>query len=267
MEWVETTGRTVEEAKEAALDRLGVGEDDAEFELLAEPKSGLFGRIRTEARVRARVMPTSPRPKEDRRERRRQSRPRAGSPSREAAKPAAVANKAPAQGRRSGRNGAKTMEDDASVAEQGEMARLFVSELVDRFGSQGSVEVAELDEETVEVSVTGSDLGLLVGHKGATLASLQELTRTVVQRHTGGQTARVLVDVAGYRQKRRAALERFARQVAEQVRESGSEQQLEPMTPPDRKVIHDTVNAIDGVATRSEGLEPDRRVVVSPDGG
>jgi spoIIIJ-associated protein len=267
MEWVETTGRTVEEAKEAALDRLGVGEDDAEFELLAEPKSGLFGRIRTEARVRARVMPTRPRPKDDRRDRRRQPRPRASSQSRNAAKPAATANNAPAQGRRSGGNGAKTMEDEASVAEQGEMARSFVSELVVRFGASGSVEVAKLDDETVEVSVTGEDLGLLIGHKGATLASLQELTRTVVQRHTGGMTARVLVDVAGYRQKRRAALERFARHVAEQVRESGNEQQLEPMTPPDRKVIHDTVNAIKGVVTRSEGLEPQRRVVVAPDGG
>jgi spoIIIJ-associated protein len=159
------------------------------------------------------------------------------------------------------------MEDEASVAEQGEMARSFVADLLEGFGTQGTVEVTELDDKTVEVSVTGSDLGLLIGHKGATLASLQELTRTVVQRHTGGQTARVLVDVAGYRQKRRAALERFARQVADQVRESGSEQQLEPMTPPDRKVIHDTVNDIEGVVTRSEGLEPQRRVVVAPDGG
>jgi spoIIIJ-associated protein len=159
------------------------------------------------------------------------------------------------------------MEDEASVAEQGEMARSFVADLLEGFGTQGTVEVTELDDKTVEVSVTGSDLGLLIGHKGATLASLQELTRTVVQRHTGGQTARVLVDVAGYRQKRRAALERFARQVAEQVQESGNEQQLEPMTPPDRKVIHDTVNDIEGVVTRSEGLEPQRRVVVAPDGG
>src|SRR5207302_9984518 len=76
MEWVETTGRTVEEAKEAALDRLGVGEDDAEFELLEEPKSGLFGRIRTEARVRARVRPTRPRLKEDRRYRRQRAEAR-----------------------------------------------------------------------------------------------------------------------------------------------------------------------------------------------
>src|SRR2546421_11225819 len=120
MEWVETTGRSVEEAKEAALDRLGVGEDDAEFELLAEPKSGLFGRIRTEARVRARVRPTRPRPKDDRRERRRRARPRTGSHPKEAAKPAAGAN-APAQGPRAGGDGARTMEDAQSLAEQGEM--------------------------------------------------------------------------------------------------------------------------------------------------
>src|SRR5881275_97573 len=73
MEWVETTGRTVEEAKEAALDQLGVDEQDAEFDVLEEPKSGLFGRLRGEARVRARVRPTVPRPKDDRRDRRRRN--------------------------------------------------------------------------------------------------------------------------------------------------------------------------------------------------
>src|SRR5437588_12589769 len=73
MEWVETTGRTVEEAKDAALDQLGVDEHDAEFDVVEEPKTGLFGRLRGEARVRARVRPTIPRPKEDRRDRRRRN--------------------------------------------------------------------------------------------------------------------------------------------------------------------------------------------------
>ena len=73
MEWVETTGRTVEEAKDAALDQLGADEQEAEFEVLEEPKSGLFGRLRQEARVRARVRPTRPRPKVERRDRRRKS--------------------------------------------------------------------------------------------------------------------------------------------------------------------------------------------------
>src|SRR3954467_6708038 len=74
MEWVETTGRTLEEAKDAALDQLGVDEQDAEFEVLEEPKSGLFGRLRSEARVRARVRPTKPRPQDARRDRGRGGR-------------------------------------------------------------------------------------------------------------------------------------------------------------------------------------------------
>ena len=71
MEWVEVTAKTVEEAKEMALDQLGVDESDAEFEVLEEPKAGLFGLLRTQARVRARVVPTAARPKTERRERKR----------------------------------------------------------------------------------------------------------------------------------------------------------------------------------------------------
>ena len=79
MEWIETTGRTVDEAKELALDELGVDETDAEFDVIAEPGIGLFGRLRSEARVRARVMPTAPRAKEDRRDRRRRGSGAGGS--------------------------------------------------------------------------------------------------------------------------------------------------------------------------------------------
>ena len=78
MEWVETIGKTIAEAKEKALDQLGVHEEDAEFELLDEPKQGLFGRVRGEARVRARVRPTLARQKVDRRDRRRSEKPARG---------------------------------------------------------------------------------------------------------------------------------------------------------------------------------------------
>jgi spoIIIJ-associated protein len=155
--------------------------------------------------------------------------------------------------------------DDVSVAEQGELAREFVAGVVEAFGLDAAVAVAEVDDETVEVSVTGEDLGLLIGPKGQTLSALQELARTVVQRNVAGRYARLHVDVAGYRQKRREALERFTRQVAEQVVSSGTRRVLEPMNPADRKVVHDTVNEIDGVATTSEGEEPRRRVVILPD--
>ena len=156
--------------------------------------------------------------------------------------------------------------DDLSVAEQGELARRFVAGMVEAFGLAAAVSVAELDEETVEVSVTGDDLGLLIGPKGQTLIALQELARTVVQRKLGARSGRLLVDVAEYRKARRAALERFATGVADKVKEAGVATALEPMNPADRKVVHDTVNAIDGVATTSEGEEPNRRVVIMPEG-
>ncbi|MCI3950287.1 MAG: single-stranded nucleic acid binding domain protein, partial [Acidimicrobiales bacterium] len=124
-----------------------------------------------------------------------------------------------------------------------------------------------LEVDTIEVRVEGSDLGLLVGPKGATLGAVQELTRTVVSRvEPGGRNIRVHVDVAGYRARRREALERFTRQVAETVLSSGQATAMEPMNAADRKVVHDTANAIDGVRTTSEGEEPRRRVVLHAEG-
>jgi spoIIIJ-associated protein len=278
VEWVETTGRTLEEAKDAALDQLGVDEQDAEFEILEEPKTGLFGRIRAEARVRARVRPTRPRPKEDRRDRRRRQQ-RTGKADgngstngRESEAPAPQAARGSRPARRGGekrdtgdkRDKEEVVSEDVSLAEQGEVARTFVAGLVEQFGVQGTVELREVDEETVEVAVSGGNLGLLIGPKGATLSALQEVTRTVVQRQTGGRNGRIVVDVAGYRQKRREALERFTHQVAEQVKATGERRVLEPMHPADRKVVHDTANTIDGVSTTSEGEEPRRRVVILP---
>jgi spoIIIJ-associated protein len=153
--------------------------------------------------------------------------------------------------------------EPATVAEVGEAASGFVRGLVEAFGVDASTSVAELDEDTLEVRVEGADLGLLVGPKGATLGAVQELTRTVTSRlEPGGRNVRVHVDVAGYRARRREALERFTRQVAESVLESGKATALEPMNAADRKVIHDTANAIDGIRTTSEGEEPRRRVVL-----
>ncbi len=157
------------------------------------------------------------------------------------------------------------MENGIPLSEQGDIAHRFLAGVVDSFGLTANVEQEELDEETLELSVKGDGLGLLIGPKGATLSALQELTRTVVQRQSGGRVARLLVDVGGYRQKRQEALDRFARQVAAEVSSTGTEQSLEPMSPADRKVIHDAVNEIPGVTTRSEGEEPKRCVVISPE--
>ena len=161
-------------------------------------------------------------------------------------------------------DGATTVE--VPVAEQAEVAKRFVDGLLAIMGVEGATSaVVLLDEETAELQVSGEDLGLLIGPKGATLLALQDLARTVVQRQTGARTGRLLLDVAGYRQKRKEALERFTQKVAGEVVATGTPTALEPMSSADRKIVHDTVNAIDGVSTTSEGEDPRRRVVVRPD--
>lgn len=152
-----------------------------------------------------------------------------------------------------------TMDEQIDVVEE------FLDGLLEAFDLEGDIETEKVDDENAEVRVEGDDLGLLIGPKGQTLNAVQDLARTVVQRRLAGSLeGRVRVDVGGYRQRRRAALERFAQQVAEDVLDSGSQKVLEPMSPPDRKVVHDTINEIDGVTTISEGDEPRRRVVVQP---
>jgi spoIIIJ-associated protein len=280
VEWVETTGRTLEEAKEAALDQLGVDERDAEFEVLAEPRRGLFGIGGTDARVRARVRPARPRAKDDRRRRRERGRGgRDGGRDRERETRAAATADVPARAtaqpttaaavetiEHDDDDGGDDVEADLSVPEQAEVARTFVAGLVEAFGLRASVAVTDDGDDTIDVAVTGDDLGVLIGPKGATLQAIQELAKTAVQRRTPGRTARLHVDVAGYRAKRKDALERFTHQVAEQVKSSGARRALEPMNAADRKIVHDTANEIEGVTTTSEGEEPRRRVVILPAG-
>ncbi len=156
------------------------------------------------------------------------------------------------------------MDDDVPLSEQADVGREFLVGLLASFRATGDVSVRQLDEDTVELAITGPDLGLLIGPSGSTLTALQEVTRTVVQRQTGGRNGRLMVDVGGYRQKRKEALERFIEGVAAEVRATGVSKALEPMHAADRKVVHDKVNALEGVRTISEGEEPRRRVVISP---
>jgi len=319
VEWVEASGTSLAEAKETVLDMLGVAEDDAEFVVISEPKAGLFGRLRGEARVQARVRPVAPPPKRGRRQRpdkKREggdsSRPKGsgqrngggqdgqpvGAPSdtaadgraedvappasgdRDGSSPNARKRSRSRGGRGSGGGQAKehdkqasgrtsgdsedSMEESLTLEQQGEAAQEFLAGLVREFGLDATVGYTEVDEDTVQVSAVGDDLGLLVGPRGATLAAVQDLTRTFVQRQSENRTDRILVDVGGYREKRNAALKRFAEGIVAEVKASGDERALEPMSPADRKVIHDTVNEMDGVETRSDGVEPSRYVVIAP---
>ncbi|MEJ7583457.1 MAG: R3H domain-containing nucleic acid-binding protein [Acidimicrobiales bacterium] len=152
-----------------------------------------------------------------------------------------------------------------TVERQADIMEGFLLGLLDAFGAAGQVQRARIDDDTIELAVMGDDLGLLIGPKGLTLQAVQDLARTVVQRREPGtHEGRVRIDVSGYRQKRRVALERFVTGIAEDVVRTGTAKALEPMGAADRKVAHDTVTDIDGVMTSSEGQEPRRWVVISP---
>lgn len=302
MEWVETTGKTIAEAKEKALDQLGVLEEDADFDVLEEPKQGLFGRVRGEARVRARVRPTQARQKVDRRDRKRAEKAATGSddtatatdrPPRQRATKAAGAKKAPAKAAAVAGAAASTAtreraatdspraprapkpttpkpSKDSEPKEQlvdprqvGEEAVRFMTELVTAFGLSGTAELVE-DGDDLEVRVHGQELGLLVGPRGTTLQAVQDLARVASQRRLGDHDTRLRIDVGGYRERRRLALGKFAAQMADEVKASGVARVLEPMSSADRKVIHDSLSEMEGIATRSEGDDPYRRVIIAP---
>lgn len=289
MEWVETTGKTVDEAKGKALDELGVTEDDAEFEILDEPKPGLFGRIRGEARVRARVRPAQARQKVDRRDRRRAEKSektekgdsaevgeKQDKPARAPRASAGEAAARPRQTRapKSAVTSTDGVEQTSSIEHKerehpvdahqvGEEARRFVTGLLDAFGLEGEVDLTE-DGDDLELNVRGQELGLLVGPRGVTLQAVQDLARVASQRRLGDHDTRLRLDVGGYRERRREALGRFADQMADEVKASGVARVLEPMSSADRKIIHDSLSSVEGIATRSEGEDPYRRVVISP---
>ena len=338
MEWIETTGASVDEAKERALDRLGVAEDDLEYQVLAEPTSALFGLRRTDARLRARVRPVSPRSKDERRDRghrrgqkhgsdrasgarrgnnggsRRDSDRGAGRASDDKAE--STTNRKSRGGGRSGgrpqqRRGAdgsgskersgrpptkETRKRDTSHTDredtqespkgtgsddngdttdlqgmevkmmdletQAQVTEDFVRGLLEHMGLEARV-VSSIDEDRALVEAQGLNLGLAIGQRGDTVRAITQLARTMVQRMSDGDAeGSLVVDVGGYRERRRSFLTEFANTQAEEVLADGRSRALEPMNAADRKVVHDAVAEISGVRTQSEGLDMERHVVI-----
>jgi len=352
MDWIVTTARSVEEAQTRALDLLGVDSADAEIQVIEEGKTGLFGRTKSEARVRARIKPKAPPAKEERRSSRggdrnrnrggggrgsngkgnnrdggkrdgggrdggnrdgggrnrnrdggtrdgdkrdggnRDSGKRDGAKRDDAGKkdvaaPASSESR-PSGGRdgggrdgggrsrnrggnrqRNDRNdrgdrGNRNNEDrvEMPVEEQRETLQGFVTGVAIAFDPSAKVELVE-EGTTLQAQVTGENLGRLVGNKASTLQSLEELARTAMHRAAAGRRYhRIQVDVDEYRARRRAALAKFATDLAQSVAESGESKAMEPMGAADRKLIHDAVAEVAGVETVSEGRDPRRYIVI-----
>jgi spoIIIJ-associated protein len=154
----------------------------------------------------------------------------------------------------------------SSVADlelEGEIAADYIEGLLDVADLDGDIDM-DVEGDRAVVSVVGATLDELVGRRGEVLEALQELTRLAVHQHTGNRT-RMMLDVGGYRQRRRAELAEAGQDAAEEVRRTGQPKRLWPMNPFERKVVHDAVAAA-GLRSESEGEEPERRVVVLPVG-
>jgi|TARA_B100000959_G_scaffold226624_1_gene241258 spoIIIJ-associated protein len=325
VEWIETTGTTTDEAKERALDRLGVAEDELEYEVLAEATSRMLGLKRTEARMRARVRPVSPRSKTERRDRKRRgegSRGRDNRPGNEKGrserKKSSRNNSSHNDGNKSGGSDGDSEKggsakrrsrrsDDRSVEKntpggsnrgkggkipstektktgngrgnreekeevekmdlqtQAEITEGFLQGLLDKMGLEARV-ASTIDEDRLTVEAHGLNLGLAIGQGGETVRAVTELSRTIIQRMSQGSAAgSLVVDIGGYRERRRSFLEDFARTQVEAVLADGQARALEPMAAADRKLVHDVVGEIDGVTTASEGSDTSRRVVILVD--
>jgi spoIIIJ-associated protein len=152
--------------------------------------------------------------------------------------------------------------EDRLVAE-GEIAGDYLEELLDLLDFDGDIDL-DVEGDRAIVSIDGgSDLEKLVGRKGEVLDALQELTRLAVHQKTG-ERSRLMLDVAHWRRGRRDELAALGDKIARRVLANGEREELAPMTPFERKIVHDAVSAVDGVRSESEGAEPSRRVVVLP---
>ena len=150
--------------------------------------------------------------------------------------------------------------DESDLASE---VRLLVSRIVSALGVGGRIDVHE-DDETITATCSGADVALLIGRHGQTIDAVQYLLNAISHRAYGDARKEVIVDAAGYRERRRATLESLAVRTAEQVRALGERVELDPMTAVERKVVHLKLKEFDGVQTTSEGTEPNRYVVVLP---
>ena len=270
---IEVKAKTVDLAIEAAMQELGVEDrEDVEVDVITDPVKGFLGMGGQDAVVRVKKKParkqrnrrrrneSSERPQQKKSQNRQQERSRDSKNG----------------GRRQDQKGSKTrsggdrtksekkVPDDRpnlSAGEQADLAREFLEGLVEAFGLEGSVSTT-IDEDVIIADVEGPQTEAMVGVRGSVRSAIHELTRTVLQRYSS-DTARLRLDIAGYAERRRKALSIYAEQLIEQLKSEGGEIMLEPMSPADRKVIHDVASEYPGVSSYSEGEAPKRYVVLS----
>jgi spoIIIJ-associated protein len=273
---IEVKAKTVDLAVEAAMQELGVEDrDELEVQVITEPVKGFLGMGGQDAVVRVKKRPGRKRrnrrrkgdkPEQNKNEQnRQQERSRSDkngnrNQSQRSGKPkSGGGNRSRTESRVSDERPSLTIEEQANVT------REFLEGLVEAYGLEGSVST-RIEDEVIIVDVEGDQTEAMVGIRGSVRSAIHELTRTVLQRYSQ-DTARIRLDIAGYAERRRQALSIYAEQLIEQLMEEGGEIMLEPMSPADRKVIHDVAGEHEGVTSYSEGEPPRRFVVLSREDG
>jgi len=249
---LEKSARTVDAAIDEALKELGLGRDDVSVEILEMGKSGFLGIGAVPARVRVsfeapdepakpvEVKPAPVKPAE------KPARPPKAEKAEKAEKPAEV-KAAPA-----------VVDENADYA----AIRSFLSGLLERMGVSADIEISPRDNGGINVNLTGSAMGAIIGRRGETLDAIQHLTNYVVNKDSE-KHLHISVDAEAYRSKREESLTKLAEKMAEKAIKYKRSMALEPMNSYERHVIHTALQNYEGVTTSSTGVEPNRRVVVS----
>jgi spoIIIJ-associated protein len=264
---VEATGRTVAEAIQKALDELGLEEDEVEVEVVSEGSRGVLGIGAGEARVRVTSLPYEDEDEYDEEDQQPGDEVEEddevappGNRRYEPEAPRLPRQPAPAAPTREHRF-------DPEAQPVGEMARQVLVDLLARMEmpAQVSLDAAELDEglPSIELSVSGEFMGILIGRHGDTLAALQFLLGLLVSRQAE-RRVRVTIDIEGYRERRARLLRDMAMRAAERAARYRQPIFLDPMIPSERRIVHLTLQDHPAVATHSIGEGDSRRVVVSP---
>ena len=221
------TGKTVEEAIQAALEELGVAEENCKIESISEPKGGFLGLGNKEAEVKV---------------------------------------TADVEGDDAEEEDVVYYGDDESfegdaVSEAEDAAVRFVAEVLSGIGIHGNMD-SYREDDTIYISVSGNDCGSAIGRHGETLEAITYMTTLIANKHSE-ERVRVHLDVGGYSKHREQVLINLANKAAFKVRKTGRKVVMEPMTPSERRLVHSHLQSFNGVETHSEGEEPNRRIIVT----
>jgi len=250
----EASAKTVESAVAAAAAELGLRPDQVEVEVIEDAVPSTFGVIGSPARVRVTARnPTTTTTT---------TTPRSATATLTAGTAVSTSRPTEETARPPRREHRDEPVDAEVVGADTELAGDFLEGLLDAIDVDGDI-TTWVDENGGHIDLEGEDLDVLVGPNGETLDALQELTRLGVLRQTR-RRARVFLDVNGYRARRREQLAAAAKTAAEQVLQTREDHEFQPMTPAERKAIHDAVATIEGTRTESLGEEPNRRVIIRP---